>query len=181
MGVRRPATDLRGLRRRCEATIRDLEIPSPFDIADFCQQLSASRGRQISLQPMSAAISPCGVWLATDTADYIFYEQTTSPLHQEHIALHEVGHLLSDHRPTGPLDEAAALALTPHLDPGMVRRMLGRTTYSTEEEREAEMLAWLILERCGRGEGEPADEPAVAGLLHRLEATLEQPGQIRSA
>jgi hypothetical protein len=63
--------------------------------------------------------------------DIILEEQRTSAPHQEHIALHEIGHILCGHddAATG-LGREEALRLMPSLDPDMVRRVLGRTSPS---------------------------------------------------
>jgi hypothetical protein len=58
-------------------------------------------------------------------------------------------------RPPSSLPEGAA-SLLPSLDPAMVRRVLARAGYSTEEEREAELLASLIRQQARPG-GTPAD------------------------
>ena len=176
---RRRGTQLDRLRRRCEAMLRELELPTPFDPQLFCERLGEHRGRPISLQPSRAAIGMCGAYFATDQADYIFYEVATSLPHQDHIIRHELGHLLSGHESTSPLDESLTRALLPDVDPTLIRHFWGRTTYSAEEEQEAEDLAWLILERCGEPSEAPypeADSPATAGLLQRFEDTLERPG-----
>ncbi len=120
-------------------------------------------------------ISPCGVWLALSDADYIFYEDGTTRLHREHIVLHELGHVLSDHVPTDLLDEEVITALMPDLDLRMVQRVLGRTSYSAVEEQEAEMLASLVLENARRATVARARTaaPEVANVLDRLESTLK--------
>ncbi len=166
---------LKAVRRRCEATLRQVEVPSPFDVEAFCAALSERRGRRIHLCPMNMGVSPCGVWLALPAADYIFYEDGTTRLHREHIVLHELGHVLSDHVPTDVLDEEVIKALMPDLDLRMVRRVLGRTSYSAVEEQEAEMLASLVLERASRATLAEARTaaPEVASVLDRLESTLK--------
>ncbi|MGW5446082.1 hypothetical protein [Streptomyces asiaticus] len=66
-----------------------------------CHHLAAQRARPLRLHPLpaeAAATGACGLWLATDAEDHIFYERRTVPLHQEHIVLHEIGHLLFNHR-----------------------------------------------------------------------------------
>ena len=88
---------------------------------------------------------PCGMWIATDTVDYIFHGRGTSPLHQQNIVLHEIGHMLCDH--TGR--DAGIAAMLSSLDPAMVKRVLARDRYSTPQEKEAELAAALILERAG--------------------------------
>jgi len=107
-------------------------------------------------------LGPCGVWLALAEGDYIFYESDTSQLHREHIILHELGHLLCDHRPTEVIDGKVLTQLLPTLDPTVVRRVLGRTTYSAVEEQEAEVVASLVRERV-----EGTKPLAVVGAGHR--------------
>jgi hypothetical protein len=86
------------------------------------------------------------MYVATDVADHIFFEQQTSTFHQNHIILHELGHMLCRHATPGPFRPAAG--------PGegspvaSVRSALARTSYDTEQERDAEMVATLIFERA---------------------------------
>jgi hypothetical protein len=152
----------RRLRKRCEARLRDLPLPVPFDARALCAQVARRRGRPIRLLPLAGLTGVCGLWIATDTTDLIFYEQVTTPPHQEHIILHELSHLLCDHYSAAP----DAATLLPSLDPEVVRRVLGRAGYSTDEEREAELLASLIRQRAGRG----------ATLADRLRAALGDGG-----
>jgi len=171
--------DLRKLRHRCEERLRGLDLPVPFDVRTFCGALGTRRGRPIRLCPVVSKAGPCGVWAAGAEVDYIFYEQATSPLHQEHIILHEASHLLCGHHPGPVSDEECSRLLFPDLDVEMVSRVLGRAAYSADEEQEAELLASLILQRAGRTRSphaRPAD-PGVAALLDRLEAVLERPSE----
>ncbi len=112
-----------------------------------------------------AATGACGLWLGTEEADYVFYEARTAPVHREHIILHEIGHVLCDHHrivTDGDDGPAARLLGDPH--PGLVRRLMARTSYTTTEEQEAEMIASLIQ---SAGEG-----GRVAGPVGRLGAFL---------
>ncbi|MEU3714309.1 hypothetical protein [Streptomyces catenulae] len=109
----------------------------------------------------------CGLWLSTETDDHIFFEARTSPLHQEHIVLHEIGHLLFDHQMLGDGDHGGIGALLPDLSPRLVQRLLARTNYSTCQEQEAEMLASLIRTHAtarGRGPRCAATERAERAL-----------------
>lgn len=137
----------RRVRRRHAALLRDLPAPAPFDARELCRQVAARRRRPIRLLPMTGLDDVCGLWIATDTADLIFHESGTSPPHQDHIVLHELAHLLCDHRSARVTPAELARVLLPHLDPEVVRRVLGRSGYTTEEEREAETLASLIRQR----------------------------------
>src|SRR3954451_2386230 len=133
---------MESLRRRWEVRLRGIRIPSPFDLDAFCAEVAAGRGRPLIRRPVPglSAEAPCGMWIATDQADHVFYDPGTSPLHAEHIVLHELAHIFCGHS-----GSAGALAqLFPDLDAATVRRVLGRAGYTTEQEREAEMLASLI-------------------------------------
>lgn len=169
--------DLKQLRRRCAARLRELDLPTPFDVRSFCDAVGDRRGRPIRLCPVTSQAGPCGLWAAGSGVDYIFYERSTSLLHQEHIILHEVSHLLCGHRPALVSDEERCRLLFPDLDNAMVQQILARTAYPDEEEQEAELLASLILQRAvGRTlRDERPDDRQLAELLDRLEAALESP------
>lgn len=132
------------VRRRCAAVLRDLALPDSFDVPGLCAELSARRGRPIKLLPLPDLFDVCGLWIATDTADLIAYERNTTVPHQNHIVLHEIAHMLCDHYPVDLSPAEQAALLLPSLDPDMIRRVLGRTCYSSVEEQEAEFLASLL-------------------------------------
>jgi hypothetical protein len=163
------------LRRRCEAALLELPVPDPFDLEGFCAAIAGRRGRPIVLRPVAGVgQGVTGVWLAVDDPplDVIVYEARTSPLHRQHIVLHELGHVLAGHSPRvgGP---GSHRLLFPDLDPEAVRRTLEREAYSSEEEREAELLASLILHRATRRG--PDDPGSDAG--RRLEALINGDGR----
>lgn len=168
--------DLVALRRRCQERLSELALPARFDASGLCQTLAQRRGRPIVLRPVTSRAGPCGVWVASPSADFIFYEQDTSPLHQQHIILHEASHLLCDHYAAPVAESELRRLLFPDLHPTMVHSVLRRTTYSAEEEQEAEVLASLLLERIS-ADSPPASwppDPEAAALLARLEASLEE-------
>ena len=145
------------LWQRCRALADGVTLPEPFDAGAFVASLAAQRGRPIELMPVDAPSGgPCGLLMSTERADYILFPTNTTALHRRHILLHEVGHLLcghvgSDAGADGATIDAAAGRLMPHLSPELVRRVLGRTTYSEVEEQEAELLASLLAQRVARG------------------------------
>ncbi len=163
------------LRTRCEARLRALDLPVPVSAHAFCDLLAARRGRPIRLQPITSRSGPCGLWVATATTDYIFYEQETSRMHQEHIILHEACHILCTHHSTPIAEAELPRLLFPDLCPETVRRVLQRASYSTRDEREAELLASLILERVTRtGLVRPTQaDSQTTTLLDRLGTSLE--------
>ncbi|WP_234312586.1 hypothetical protein [Streptomyces sp. NRRL F-5065] len=125
----------------------------------------AHRRRLLHLHPLplqAVAAGACGLWIATDTDDHIFYEQRTARSHQEHIVLHEIGHMLFDHHAL--TDVGTLSGLFGDLSPRLVSRILARTNYSTRQEKEAEMLATLI--RTGETGAERSRPADIYGNLH---------------
>jgi hypothetical protein len=148
--------------------VRDLPLPHPFDVRELGALVAARRGRAIQLLPMSCGDSGMlGLWVATDTADLILYEESTTPPHQEHIILHELAHVLCDHYSARVSAEEQMRLLMPDLDPDMVRRVLARTTYLVVEEQEAELLATLIRQKAERAVGPGPEGNAVTDRIRK--------------
>ena len=136
------------LRRRCRTLLRDVRLPERFTAQSLCEVVAERRGRRLHLHPMAPFAAdeqlPSGMWVATDVADHIFYEQQTSQFHQDHIIFHEIGHILCGH--TSPL-----IAEPPNAD--TVAQVLNRAGYTTGQEQEAEMVATLLLGRAHTAPG----------------------------
>src|SRR5690606_10928501 len=116
------------------------------------------RGRPIRLIPLpETAGSPCGLWVSTADVDWVFHQVATSPLHQEHIVLHELAHMIFDHESIRARPEDLCARLLPNLDPQVVADVLARGQYSDEQEQEAEMLAGLIATHARRQTPPPQD------------------------
>lgn len=139
------------LRRRCRARANALEIPEPWDFEQFCTCVAGHTGRALQVTPVPAMPEGlCGMYLSTAGTDYVYTTTRTTPFHREHIALHEIGHLLASHKGgVGAVDLAATLL--PDLNPALVRAVLGRASYTSEQEREAEYFATLVMERAKPG------------------------------
>ncbi|MGC0332163.1 hypothetical protein RKD23_005153 [Streptomyces sp. SAI-170] len=167
---RRARTDTwSDFRTRCDAILDDLPLdPSqPPTIDALCAAIEERHGRALTLSPLPSAAGAtaglCGLWISLGEADHIFYETSTSAFHQRHIILHEISHLLLDHR-AGRDDDLSGPgmeALFPGLDPAMVRRLLarGRTDYTELQERQAELMATLIHQRSAAGASRTAPPP----------------------
>jgi len=141
--------DVIATKRRLAAIAGDLEIPVPFVLSEFVARLEHARGRPIVIHPFPQpeADPVFGLWLAMENADYIYHVDGTSPYHQTHIVLHEIAHLILDHKGTQAW-QGLARRLTPDVDPELVTLILGRSVYRTAEEHDAETLASLILTRA---------------------------------
>ncbi|WP_034273667.1 hypothetical protein [Haloechinothrix halophila] len=160
-------SELRRVRRECAALLAELRLPDCEDLPALIRYLSDARGRPLRVVPVSLMASqPCGVWVAATDADWIFYDADTTRAHQEHIILHEIGHMICCHRGSGQLDEDTASAFFPDIDPQLVRDMVARTTYSDEQEQQAEVMAFLLAERL-RNPGASTSCGDVAGRIAR--------------
>ncbi|MEU0373232.1 hypothetical protein ABZ070_23780 [Streptomyces sp. NPDC006283] len=129
------------LRKRCEAILSQLELRNPFSLEELCSRIAEQRGRPLRLHPLpeeAARSGVCGLWVGTESVDHVFYEARTSRPHQEHIVLHELGHILFGHNFLAGAESG-----------GGYPTALGRTDYTTREEQEAEMLASLIRTKAG--------------------------------
>lgn len=157
------------LQAHCQQILRDLHAPHPYSLDAVLSWMQSLRQRRVILKelPQQAAVAgACGLWLGTDDTDFVFYEARTAPLHREHIILHEIGHMLSDHRRAAHDDIDGTLeGLLSGLHPHLIKRLMARTSYTTVEEQEAEMLASLM-HSCGRAPS------SASGALGRLGAFL---------
>ncbi|MFJ4800101.1 hypothetical protein [Streptomyces murinus] len=116
--------------------------------------------------------------------DVILYQQETTRLHQEHIILHEVGHILvAEHEEGAPsvaltdsADEEASVfvegwaALLPVFDPEAIKRVARRCSYDDGEECSVELVATIILEWSSLLDGAVplSEDPS----LRRVESAL---------
>jgi len=141
----------------------------PFDLDEFVRAWNGS-GTGRSGCPRSAQAPAFRAAVdSTAEADYIYHEQGTTPYHQTHIALHELAHMLLDHRGALSVGEASEPAV-PNVDPQLVQLVLGRSMYSTEEERDAETLASLIHEQSGdQPQPLPPAGPQTGAFVKRLQ------------
>ncbi|MFI5688144.1 ParH-like protein [Streptomyces sp. NPDC051636] len=173
--------DDRALLRYCAEVIERVDVPAPYDVNSLCDALEQKRQREISLIPMAMPTrpgSPCGLWIATDEVDYILYQRNTSKAHGAHIVRHEVGHMLLGHSSTPADKDEVAQLLMPSLSPALVRTVLGRTVYSSHEERAAEMVASQLAIRESQAPTQTNRRrdlaPGVANLVSHLERSLER-------
>ena len=145
------AVDWSGLRARCRQRVDDLlghtGIPYPWDINQFVDRLERHRARDIDLCAIPWAVGDsCGAWQQHPDHDVIAYAENTSGFHQDHIILHEIGHMISQHRGRCVLPEDEAQRIAPDLTPTAFAHLLDRGT-SHAEEREAETIAVMIHQR----------------------------------
>jgi len=134
------------------------------------------RGRPICiLRHRLPSDGPCGLRVATTSADYLIVQESASPAHRDLILLHELGHVLLDPEEGLPLDEDQLKALVPLVDPATVTGMLGRSRYNLESEQAAEVFATLLFTRTNRwvSLSPRVVAPGADDIVGRIERTLE--------
>ncbi len=167
---------LRRLQRRCEARLRDLTLPDHLTVEGLRSVVAEMRGRPVHLLAMPSGLADpqlCGLWVATDAADYVFVAPATSPVHRDAITLHELAHIVCGHDAQAQSPDEGFAALVPSLSSDVVHLMMARAGYGNEQEREAELMSSLLLARL-RTPSTPSTPPAAAGgeVLGRLSRVL---------
>jgi hypothetical protein len=136
--------------QRVKALLDELDYDfSSFTLEGFADWLAQRRRRQIVFVPKSMPASISGAWVKGHDKDYIFYEMDTPIVHQAHIQLHEMAHMLCGH-PTvevGPQQTQALLRHTGRIDSQALEHLLQRSVHSGQAEEEAESLTLFVQER----------------------------------
>lgn len=137
-------------QRAARRLLTGLDVPVPFDLSEFCRRIEVRRGRQLALQPLPDQDGSdfCGLYVETPTQDLVFYPAAAASVHRDHVIVHELMHLLLGHGAvrTGTRVAVDTAILLPGLDPALVSRVLGRSNYATDDEREAELTASLVMQ-----------------------------------
>lgn len=129
---------------------------SQFTMDSFCQWIEQRYNRHIQVCDFPMPAEMFGCWVNMAERDFIFYERNTAPLHQAHIQLHELAHILCGHQTFEPTEESG-LTLTmlindllhaafPSATPALAS-ILARSSHSSQDEIEAEALSDLIQQR----------------------------------
>ncbi|MFB7493780.1 ImmA/IrrE family metallo-endopeptidase [Streptomyces sp. NPDC056161] len=161
-------------KQRCEARVRSLGLPKRehLTVPVLCNRLSQLRGRPIQVLGLPLPLgSPDGLLIETEAQDFIIYEARLAPVHQRQVVLHEVGHLICEHTTETAVPLLTEL-FTPSLDPGLVRRVLGRDHSHTDVEHEAEYIGSLIGRKISTWSSERTRTvpPEARDLVARLSA-----------
>jgi hypothetical protein len=140
------------VRDRMRALLAEIDYDfSRFSMEGFTAWLEARRGRKILFVPRPLPPTLFGAWMAGDDCDYIFYEANTLPIHQAHIQLHEMAHMLCGHPALMISSQQARILLRQaHPNPSLYESLLLRSVRPDEMELEAETLTALIQEQVLR-------------------------------
>lgn len=121
-----------------------------------------------------AVPGPFGVWFEADDFDVIAYQSQTSRAHQDHIVLHEVGHILAGHGGDATPDEDEQVL--PDLPRSGTLRRLRRTCYDARNEREAELIASIIGDGMGLLDVAPSLDDGGSGGSRIAGSLTHRPG-----
>jgi hypothetical protein len=144
-------TDVTTLQRLIGETLDELDWPVPFDLDGLLEQISARRGKRISLHAAPLPRDGAGGLVIEREKDLVIvFDETLPLLQQEHVIMHEAAHVLFEHRGTS-LEDLTDEKLT-ELEPELVetaQRFAERDGYSGVEEKVAEIAAALMWIRAG--------------------------------
>jgi hypothetical protein len=128
--------------RRCAAVAADLAIPVPFALGAFRDRLERVTDRETHLQavPLPAGAGS-GIRLSSDGADYLYFEERTSPFHQACIVTGLAARMLLSG--PGPVIDAK---FTHGLGPQLIRHIFGDEIRTDGDRGDAELCAYLALE-----------------------------------
>lgn len=135
--------------QRLSVTIRQMGyLWSEFDINDFVAWLSGVRQRRIVLLPYPTPATVDGLWLTSDTTEFIIYSNRLTGVHRDHVILHEIGHFFLGHE-TLNIDEVGSIddILSDPPEDSVAMRKFALVPLSKEAEIEAETFAILVLGR----------------------------------
>ncbi|MFH0246163.1 ImmA/IrrE family metallo-endopeptidase [Streptomyces sp. HK10] len=166
---------MRPTRRASKAYVRDLALPPAASIRDLIPEIERRSGRSVCLLPAELEGSaPCGMYVATEGTNYVFYDPRTSPAHQDHIIAHEFAHILLNHQGGTTLPNAGASGLITLIDPAVVQMVLGRTDYDEEDEAAAEFVG-SYLQAHVRSVGPVRPQTPEGSDVDRVAYTLLRP------
>ncbi len=123
-----------------------------FSIVGFTQFIGDSMGRTIISIPWKMPATLFGAWMSDgdEPKEYIFYRDNVPAIHQVHIQLHELSHLLLKH-PTLQINrDFIRKVVNSHGNLPFDDLLRLRSPEMTQFEIEAETLASLIQERVIR-------------------------------
>ncbi|MBN1317203.1 MAG: hypothetical protein JXA42_17095 [Anaerolineales bacterium] len=139
------------VKTRMRALLDEIDYDfSHFTLDDFVHWLEKWRERQIIFVPRDMPSTLFGAWVKAGGTDYIFFDKNTISIHQAHIQLHEMAHMICQH-PTVDVesDQTRAILLRAGAKDfsSCFESLLLRSAHTDQVEEEAEMLTSLIQER----------------------------------
>ena len=134
------------LRQTLQRKLAQLDFDfSRFTLESFARCIEAQRGRRIEFVPTNFPPGYYGAWISAKSKpiDYLCYHEHLPPLHQAHVQLHELAHLICGHKTVTLTNRQMKQLLA---NGGDLSAVLCRSNKlrSAEDEQEAETMARLI-------------------------------------
>ena len=152
-----------------EAMVSDLRIGPPGDADAVLKAVGRRRGRPIKL--IGGALDPdqpCGLWIATKTADWVVFDRRMPMALQQQTKLHEAAHILRGHAGV-PLSQLIASRRKLRLQAEAVALML------VGEDPEATVLC-RDMDDSGYADRNEAEAEAVATMLAGITQQAQRDG-----
>jgi hypothetical protein len=132
--------------------VDQLDLPVRFDLDALIAAVERHRKRPIHCVPAADLNTGevCGLVVSSPSADVIFHSTSLTPWHREHTIAHELGHLMAGHtEQPAELPTHLAAHIRPMLEDlypaPLLGKMLGRASFDSTEEQQAELFAALVL------------------------------------
>lgn len=133
---------------RLAAVLDRVPLIPPWTMEEFAHWLGEDKGKEVELSPWHTEApkdgepGACGLLWVTKTKLIVKYDARRSPRSQRQQICHEFGHLLCDHE--GARWSIGESVLTDGIDPREIERIMHRSSFDTQAERDAEMLGTQI-------------------------------------
>lgn len=147
-------------KARPEAVVEALGLGKHVTFDELVAVVAQAHGKPIELKEIDGSVIPSvtGLWLEKATKSIILLPSGDSPLHREHAACHEFGHMLLNHDGCGA-PEPFMPSMFKHIGGRTgIKRMLARSYEWNETERDAERVAYLLSRALRPAEPETPNE-----------------------
>lgn len=123
-----------------------LENNKLYSLDELFAIVEARTGRKIREVKARLPFSPSGALCHIEgyDVDLVFVAEDTNPIHQMHIAIHEIAHVLCGHE-LKRVSTAAVQRVIGRKLPAESVKVILRSAFDAQQEREAEEIASLIL------------------------------------
>ena len=142
--------DKRAAERRVRDVLSRLRMPEPWSIDALIDDVSEVLGLEIQVQEVphqALADSPCGMTFICSGLAILVVAEGSPKWHRELVICHELAHMLLGHQSGEKPPWELLREWFPSFNPDVVEMMFGRTTFDTRDEREAELLATLMVDQ----------------------------------
>jgi hypothetical protein len=114
--------------------------PRPWSLEDLSAAVERHRGRRLIVEPAPLSITGSAIWIATDAADLIVYDQAADPAQRLRAIGHQFGHMLLDHQPS----QDGQQLLLPHSESAQPDLAFTISRYRQADELQAGAFASLL-------------------------------------